>query len=147
MNPAYRSTLGSHFLVDLLDLKQVELDGRLAAEHVDQHLELALLRVDLVDLAVEVGERSINDAHRLADLELDADLRRLLLHLLLDGANLFLLQMHRAVRGTHEARDTRRVANDEPRLVRHHHAYEDVAGKDSLLYVAALAVLDLDLVL
>src|SRR5439155_4002319 len=115
--------------VDLLDLKKVELHRRLSAEHVDQHLQLALLRVDLIDLAVEVGERSVDHAHRLADLELDANLRRLLLHLLLDGANLFLLQRHRAVRGTHEARDAGRVANDEPRLVGHHHAHEDVAGK------------------
>src|SRR6266849_4591037 len=134
-------------LVDLLDLQQVQLHRRLTAEHVDQHLELALLGVDLVDLAVEVGERTVDNAHRLADLELDTDLRRLLLHLLLDGTDLFLLQRHRAVRGTHEARDARRVANDEPRLVRHHHAHQDVAGEDSLLHVAALAVLDLDLVL
>src|SRR5690349_8564276 len=62
-------------LVDLLDLEQVELHRSLATEHVDQHLELALLRVDLVHLAVEVGERSVDHAHRLADLELDADLR------------------------------------------------------------------------
>src|SRR5438270_9730996 len=58
------------WLVDFLDLKQVKLHRRLPAEHVDQHLELALLRVDLVDLAVEVGERSVDNAHRLADLEL-----------------------------------------------------------------------------
>src|SRR5712664_1003849 len=75
-------------LVDLLDLQQVELDRRLAAEHVDQHLQLALLRVDLVDLAVEVGERSVHDPHGLADLELDPDLGGFLLHLLLDRADL-----------------------------------------------------------
>src|SRR5260370_14099257 len=75
-------------LVDLLDLQQVELDGGLASEHVDQDLQLALLGVDLVDLAVEVGERPVHDPHRFADLELDANLRRLLLHLLLDRADL-----------------------------------------------------------
>src|SRR6266567_399690 len=84
-------------LVDLLDLQQVELDRRLPAEHVDQHFELALLGVDLVDLAVEVGERPVDHAYRLADLELDPDLRRFLLHLLLDGPDLFLLERHRAV--------------------------------------------------
>src|SRR6202165_2465883 len=82
-------------LVHLLDLQEVELDGRLAAEHVDQHLELALLRVDLVDLAVEVGERPVDDPNRLADGELDPDLGRLLLHLLLDGPDLLLLKGHR----------------------------------------------------
>ena len=55
----------------LLDLQQVELDRRLPAEHVDQHLQLALLRIDLVDLAVEVGEGPVHDADGLTDLELD----------------------------------------------------------------------------
>src|SRR5437868_13777193 len=84
-------------LVDLFHLQQVELDGRLAPEHVDQHLQLALLGVDLVDLAVEVGERSIDHAYRLADLELDPDLRSFLPHLLLDRSHLFFLERHRAV--------------------------------------------------
>src|SRR5947209_18665481 len=106
-------------LVHLLYLKEVQLDRGLAPEHVDQHLQLALLGVDLVDLAVEVGERAVDHAHRFADLELDADLRRLLLHLLLDRADLFLLQRHRAVGGADEAGHAWSVANDEPRLVRH----------------------------
>src|SRR5947199_1758777 len=83
-------------LVDLLHLEQVQLDRRLAAEHVDQHFELALLGVDLVHLAVEVCERTVDDPHRLADLELDPDLRRLLLHLLLDRPDLLLLKGHGA---------------------------------------------------
>src|SRR5665213_2200164 len=101
-------------LVDFLDLQQVELDGSFPAEHVDEHLELALLRVDLVHLAVKVGERSIDHAHRLADLELDPDLGRFLLHLLLDRSDLFLLERHRAVRGADEARDAGSVANHKP---------------------------------
>src|ERR1700757_1597965 len=82
--PAWSSSLSTArtfflpiFLVDFLDLEQVQLDGRLAPEHVDEHLELALLGVDLVDLAVEVGERPVDHAHGLAHLELDADLWRL----------------------------------------------------------------------
>src|SRR2546423_12067050 len=125
-------------LVDLLDLQQVELDRRLAAEHVHQHLQLALLRIDLVDLAVEVGERPVHDADGLADLELDADLRRFLLHLLLDRPHLFFLQRYRAVRRADEARHSGRVANHEPRLVRHLHLDQDVAGEDALLDVAPL---------
>src|SRR5258706_1565299 len=113
-----------YVLVDLLDLQQVELHRRLAPEHVDEHLQLALLRVDLVDLAVEIGERSIDDAHGLADRELDADLRRLLLHLLLDRPHLFLLQRHRAVGRADEARDAGWVADEEPGLVRHMHLQE-----------------------
>src|SRR6266568_7536825 len=144
------STVRTFFLLirlaHLLDLKQVELDGRLAPEHVDEHFELALLWVDLVDLAVEVGERTVDHPHGLADRELDADLRRLLLHLLLDRPDLFLLQRDGAVRRADEARDAGRVPDDEPRLVRHLHLHQDVAGEDALLDVAALAVFDLDLV-
>src|SRR5438105_13843463 len=53
-------------LVDFLDLQKVELDRRLSAEHVDQHFQLALLCVDLVDLAVAVGERPVHDARALS---------------------------------------------------------------------------------
>src|SRR5436309_11277206 len=58
--PAGVSRPTALLLVDLLDLEQVQLHGRLAAEHVDQHLQLALLGVDLVDLAQEVGERPVD---------------------------------------------------------------------------------------
>src|ERR1041385_745231 len=133
-------------LVDLLDLEQVQLHGRLAPEHVDEHLELALLGVDLVDLAQEVGERPVHHPHALAELELDADLR-LLLDLLEDRLELDLLQRHRLVAGAHEAGHAGRVPDDVPGLVGHDHLDQDVAGEDPLLDVPALAVLDLDLVL
>src|ERR1035441_9905398 len=72
-------------LAQPLDLEKVELDGRLAPEHVDQHLELALLGIHLGDLAVEVGERPVGDAHILADLVFHGHLGwGLGLHLLLD---------------------------------------------------------------
>src|SRR5438270_1316701 len=134
-------------LVDLLDLQEVELDRRLAAEHVDQHLELAPLGVDVVDLAVEVGEGAVHDPDALPDLELDPDLGRLLLHLLLDRLDLLLLEGHGLVPGADEAGHAGGVADDVPGLVRHHHLDQDVAGEDPLLDVPALAVLDLDLVL
>src|SRR5207245_4628895 len=105
-------------LVDFLDLQKVELDRRLSAEHVDQHFQLALLRVDLVDLAVEVGERPVHDAHGLAHLELDADLRGFLLHLLLDRPHLFFLEWHRAVRRAAKARNAGKVAADDRGRVR-----------------------------
>src|SRR5437016_12469943 len=91
-------------LVDFLDLQKVELDRRLPAEHVDQHFELALLRVDLVDLAEEVREGSVHHPDALAQLELDPDLR-LLLDLLQDRAQLVLVQGHRLVAGADEAGD------------------------------------------
>src|SRR5438067_11807304 len=58
---------------DLLDLQEVELHRGLAAEHVDEHLQLALLRFALVDLAEEVRERAVHDPDRLATLFLAAD--------------------------------------------------------------------------
>src|SRR2546423_15623000 len=57
-------------LADFLDLQQPELDRRLAAEHVDAHFHLALLRVDLLDLPVEAGAPTIPHADGLADLVL-----------------------------------------------------------------------------
>src|SRR5688572_15069229 len=44
--------------LDFLDLVEVELDRRVPAEDRDQHLHLLLVRVDLFDGAVEVGERA-----------------------------------------------------------------------------------------
>src|SRR5262245_59438434 len=54
--------------LELGDLRELELDGRLPAEDVDEHLELHLVLVDLGDGAGEVGERTLLDPHRLARL-------------------------------------------------------------------------------
>src|SRR5713101_6114467 len=59
-------------------LAEVELDRSLAAEDVDEHLELHLVLVDLGDLAGEVGEGALAHAHRLALLVLEAGARLLL---------------------------------------------------------------------
>src|SRR5580692_3568960 len=58
--------------LELRDLAEFELDWRLPAEDVDQHLELELVLVDLRDLAREVGERPFLDPDRLVDLVLEA---------------------------------------------------------------------------
>src|SRR5512147_1646395 len=53
---------GSVFLSsDLLDLEEVQLDRRLAAEHVDEHLDLAAGLVDLGHLALESLEGAVGD--------------------------------------------------------------------------------------
>src|SRR5204863_5366639 len=62
-----RTFLAISDLVDLLDLVEAELDGDLALEDVDEHLQLLLLRIDLDDLAVEVGERAGGDLDRLPE--------------------------------------------------------------------------------
>src|SRR5579885_3072926 len=49
--------------LELGDVAELELDRRLAAEDVDEHLELRTVDVDLGDDAVEVGERSGDHTH------------------------------------------------------------------------------------
>src|SRR5204863_5120614 len=76
--PASRSWMW--FGSDLLDLVEPELDRGLPVEDVDEDLQLALVEVDLADRAVEVGERTRDDADDVLLLELQAELR---LHLFL----------------------------------------------------------------
>src|SRR5918992_6170030 len=82
----------SVLVLELVDLQEVELHRRLAAEDADQHLDLVLLRVDLVHGTDELGERAVLDAHALALLELDLELGRLDPHLLEDLLDLGLDQ-------------------------------------------------------
>src|SRR5438105_3194215 len=105
---------------DLGDLVEPQLDRSLPVEDVDQHLQLALVDVDLVDRAVEVGERPADDPHDVAFLELEAELR---LHLLLrHGEDLLDLPLgKRRGLGAGSARDepgdAGGVPNDVPGVV------------------------------
>src|SRR3954453_7504175 len=56
---------------DLRDLVERQLDRRLPAEDGDEHLQLLLLGVDLVDGGRQGRERTVHDGDRLADLEVD----------------------------------------------------------------------------
>src|SRR5688572_16695620 len=60
--------------LELGDLRELELDRGLAAEDVDQHLELQLVLVDLDDLAREVGEGPLSYPDRLAHLVFESRL-------------------------------------------------------------------------
>src|SRR3954471_24897372 len=63
--------------LNLADLVERQLDGRLAAEDGDQHLQLLLLGVDLVDRCGEGRERAVHDGDRLGGLEVhDGDRSR-----------------------------------------------------------------------
>src|SRR5688572_18082193 len=64
-------------LVQLFHLVEAELDRHLALEDVHEHLELLLIRVDVDDLAVEVGERAARHLDRLAEREGDLRARPL----------------------------------------------------------------------
>src|ERR687888_1178858 len=72
-----RTFLATVRSVQLLHLVECELHGDLALEDVDEHLQLLGVRVDVDDLAVEVGERARRDLDRLAERELHLGARAL----------------------------------------------------------------------
>ena len=56
------------FLDSVLDdLVEVEFDRRLATKDVDEHSDLRLVDVDVLDDAVEIGEWPLDDPDGLAD--------------------------------------------------------------------------------
>src|SRR5206468_4062752 len=135
--------LGYFFLtpagLELGDLAELELDGRLAPENVHEHLEFRLVDVDLADRAVEVGEGAGDDPDLLPHLELEPGPGLLALaghaRLLLDAEDrLDLLAGERRGLGPapDEPGDTRRVAHDPPRVVVEVEADEEVAREDLL---------------
>src|SRR5205814_5316474 len=63
--------------INLLHLIEAQLDRDLALKDVHEHLQLLLVRIDVHDLAVEVGQRAGGDLHRLAERELDLRARPL----------------------------------------------------------------------
>src|SRR2546423_6456818 len=116
------SPLTAVTLLQLGDLAELELDGRLPSEDVDQDLELELVIVDLGDLAGEIGERPSPDPHALPDLVLQAGPRLLLglgaLDLDLEDALDLLAGEGRGLGPqADEARDAGRFPRPPPRVV------------------------------
>src|SRR5436190_8056465 len=140
-------------VLELLDLQEVQLDRRLAAEDADQDLDLVPLRVDLVDRADELGERPVGDPDALALREGHPVFRCLDAHLAEDLLDLGLVERDRLaadagdVRAADEARDAWRVADDEPAVRVEGHFDQHVARVHLLLDGVPLALADLDLVL
>src|SRR6185436_11734281 len=134
------------WFLDLRHLVEGELDRRLPVEDVHEHLQLALVQVDLADRAVEVGERSRDDPHHVVLLESEAELR---LHLLLLHRQDLLHLTTRERRGLasrpgrDEPRHPGRVPDDVPRVVVVDHLDQEVAGEDLALDDLLLAALDL----
>src|SRR5579875_856977 len=54
------------FSLELLDLKEVQLNRRLAPEEAHQNLDFVALGADFVHHTDELGERTVDDAHVLA---------------------------------------------------------------------------------
>src|SRR5436190_13025007 len=93
----------------LLDLRKFQLDRRGAAEDRNRDLDARAAFVDLLDSAVERGERTVRDADLFADLERDRRLRPIdaLLHLMQDAVGFGVGDRHRLLVGAKEARDLR----------------------------------------
>src|SRR5438105_8714260 len=156
-----RTTAASFFLamltpgeLELGDLAELELDGRLPPEDVDEHLEFRLVDVDLADGAVEVGERAGDDADLLADVELEPGPgllalagRALLLLDAEDGLDLLAGERRGLGAAADEPGDPGRVAHDPPRVVVEVEADEEVAREDLLRDDRLPAGLELDDVL
>ena len=70
-------------------MEAVEFDRCFAAEHVDEHFELALLGVDFADAAVEALERTVDDANDFSDGVVNLVLRLVETHALLNLFDFF----------------------------------------------------------
>src|SRR5229473_32327 len=132
-------------MLEPLHLVVLELDGREAPEDRHHDLELAPLRVQVVDRALEVHERSLDHPHLVALLEGRLELRLLgaFLHLPQDPLHLFGRQRHRLGPRAHEPGDLRGRAHEVPRLVGQLHLHQEVPGEELLLGLDLLALADL----
>src|SRR5581483_242922 len=131
-------------VLDALDLQAVELYGCLAAEHVDQYLQLTLLGINLVHGTIKALERTIGNADHLTNGEVDLVFGLFNAHALVDLFDLIVGKRRRFGAGADEAGDGRRIAHDVPSVFAHFHLYEYIALEDSFFYHTALTVFDLD---
>src|SRR5438128_3341788 len=131
---------------DPLHLVVLELDGRGPAEDRHDHLHPPALGVHVVHHALEVDERSVDDAHLVAALEhgLGLGLLGARLHLAHDLVDRLGRERDRLVARADEARHLRRAAHEVPRVVGQLHLHQHVAGEELLLRLALLLVADLD---
>src|SRR5215203_7171674 len=136
--------------LELRYLVEGELDGRLAPEDGDEHLQPRLVHVDVRDGACEVRERTPDDldrlpylvVHRGLDLLAGLDLARMQEPLDLGAA-----ERQRRLPGADDLGDPRRLPDELPGRVVHVHVHQDVAGELALDRGDLLAVFDLDDVL
>src|SRR3954453_14095342 len=90
--------------LDLLDLVEADLDGRLTAEDGDEHLEARGVLVDLGDLAGEVGEGARDALDELPPVELRARAGTLGGLAVQQAVDLELRERDRLLRGADKAR-------------------------------------------
>src|SRR5512133_1756618 len=121
-----------------LHLHEVELDGGRAAEDRHEHAHLPLVRLDLLDRAVEVRERAVDHADLVALLEqhLGLGLERALGDLGSEALDLDVAHRRDLVRRLgvpDEAGDLGRPLHEVPGLEVHLHVDEDVAREELAL--------------
>src|SRR5712692_5994031 len=135
--------------LELLDLEEVELDRRRPPEDGDHHLHRGAVVVDLVDIALEIAERPIDDPHRVAALELEFRLRLLGgdRDLAADPVDLLLREGRRLDPRPDEPGHLGGVLHHVPGGVGHLHVDQDVTGEELLLRDHLGAVPHLDHVL
>src|SRR5579862_2204933 len=136
-------------LLELCDLAELELDRSLAAEDVDEHLQLQLVFVDLGDLAGEVGKGAFLHAHCLADFVLEPWPPRprgfdALFWDLEDRLDFGSRKRRRLRARADEARHAGGLTNDRPGVVIKLGAGEQVAGEDLPLDGDLLPAFELD---
>src|ERR1700730_16959272 len=114
----------------LFYLQEIELDGRGAAKNGDQHAERVAFGIDFIDLAREVGERSIDDPDILVLLEVHLGPRTIRRGLLAvkDCVHFIGGQGHGMSSAANEAGDARRGLDGVPHFVVHIELDEHVAG-------------------
>src|SRR5215213_6285972 len=133
-------------MLELLDLRVLQLDRGRPAEDRDRHLEPALGLVDLLDHPAERGERAVGDADVVARHEGDRGLGVLdaLGDLVADPVGLVVRNRRRLAARAQETRHLGGVAHQRPGLVVEGHLDHDVAREELALGRHLLAAADLD---
>src|SRR5712692_3413326 len=128
-------------LSKLLHLPHLELHAGRPAEDRHRDLEPRAPVVDLLDHAVEGGERPFRDPHLLAHLEGDRGFRPLdaLLHLVHDALGLGIRDRLGLLVGAEESGDLRRVLDQVIGLVGELHLHQHIAGEELALGVDLLS--------
>src|SRR5271165_5994959 len=110
------SLYGKRKLSQLLDTREVQFHRSGASENRYGNLEPAVVVVDFLDGAIEIGERSIHDAHLLVALVDHFGFRAILrgVHAIDDGVHFRFGQRRRSSGRAHETGDPRGVAHDVP---------------------------------
>ena len=118
----------THLVAERMHLRVVEFDRSRPAEDRNGDFHAGPFLVDILDRAVERGERTVGNAHLLADLERDRRLGMLhaFLHLLQDGHGFLFRDRHGLVARTEETGDLGRVLDEVVDVVVHAELGEQV---------------------